>query len=176
MIGDDYMDSNGNNGNNEKTSPAYSWNISDLVFICMYVWHLYWHSIHFSNDRNAKMRQYDKCTHLQWNESIHKAWKGQLFVLVDQYLIWRYGTGVMMQNNEGAHHIFHGDSVGVFGTWSLRPGLHLANVTYLYFTEQLPVTQRKDELNAMLVHVGLLGCSPIQPIISIKLEYLELYH
>jgi hypothetical protein len=50
------------------------------------------------------------------NESIHKAWEGQLSVLVDQYLMWRHGTGVTMQDDEGAHRVFHVDSVGVFGT------------------------------------------------------------
>lgn len=39
------------------------------------------------------------------------------------------------------------------------------------------VRQREDELaNAALIRSGLLGCSPVQPVVAIKLECLELYH
>ncbi|KAF8126588.1 hypothetical protein EV363DRAFT_1401744 [Boletus edulis] len=98
-------------------------------------------------------------TRLQRNEHVQKAWEDQLPALVDQYLLWRHGTDVAMQVDDGAH-TFHVKSVGVFD-----------------FTERLPVSQRENELpNAALIQAGLLGCSPIQPVAAIKLECLEFYH
>lgn len=41
----------------------------------------------------------------------------------------------------------------------------------------LAIQQRPNEpANAALLRVGLLGCSPLQPTIAIRLECLELYH
>ncbi|KAF8427611.1 hypothetical protein L210DRAFT_3419861, partial [Boletus edulis BED1] len=104
--------------------------------------------------------RHDRRTRLQRNEHLHKAWEDQLPALVDQYLIWRHGHDPAMQVDEGLCHVFHVDSIGVFT-----------------FTERLAVTQRQDELsNAALIRAGLLGCSPIQPVVAVRLECLELYH
>ncbi|KAF8129932.1 hypothetical protein EV363DRAFT_1168096 [Boletus edulis] len=55
--------------------------------------------------------------------------------------------------------------------------LHHTNTIHQAFTERLAVTQRQDELsNAALIRAGLLGCSPIQPVVAVRLECLELYH
>lgn len=55
--------------------------------------------------------------------------------------------------------------------------LHATNVSAQDFTERLVVTQQEDELsNTALICASLLGCSPVHPVVAIRLECLELYH
>jgi hypothetical protein len=53
----------------------------------------------------------------------------------------------------------------------------MLNHTLKGFARAITIQQRPNEpANAALLRMGLLGCSPLQPTIAIRIECLELYH
>ncbi|KAG1721638.1 hypothetical protein EDB19DRAFT_1646337, partial [Suillus lakei] len=55
--------------------------------------------------------------------------------------------------------------------------IFLVLISFLEYTPSIAIQQHVDEpANSSLLHIGLLGCSPLQPTIAIRLQCLELYH
>ncbi|KAI6145668.1 hypothetical protein EDD17DRAFT_1767881 [Pisolithus thermaeus] len=101
-------------------------------------------------------RRHDTRPRAQRNRHAHQAWQAQLPTLVDRYLAWKHNGPEELAGD----HVFHVDVIGVF-----------------QYERHVNVIQKADEsANAALLRVGLLGCSPSQPRIAIRLECLELYH
>ncbi|KAI6015494.1 hypothetical protein BKA83DRAFT_4498752 [Pisolithus microcarpus] len=101
-------------------------------------------------------RRHDTRPRAQRNRHAHQAWQAQLPTLVHRYLAWKHNGPKELAGD----HIFHVDVIGVF-----------------QYERHVNVIQKADEsANAALLRVGLLGCSPSQPRIAIRLECLELYH
>ncbi|KAG2341488.1 hypothetical protein BDR05DRAFT_976866 [Suillus weaverae] len=92
---------------------------------------------------------------------MHNAWNLQLPKLADAYLHWKHiGRHDLDVESELPPHQFHISTVDVFEFQPVRT-----------------ITQHNEEVaNAALVHVGLLGCSPTAPSVTITLQCLELYH
>ncbi|KAG2343823.1 hypothetical protein BDR05DRAFT_999730 [Suillus weaverae] len=87
------------------------------------------------------------------------AWKEQMPTLVDGYLAWRHEVPTD-KDNTIVSNMFHVDVVGISG-----------------FAHAITIQQRPNEpVNAALLHMGLLGCSPLQLTIAIHIECLKLYH
>ncbi|KAG2067453.1 hypothetical protein BDR04DRAFT_1159032 [Suillus decipiens] len=87
------------------------------------------------------------------------AWKKQMPILVNSYLAWRHRVQTI-DDNIIVSNIFHVDAVGISG-----------------FACAITIQQHPNEpVNAALLHMGLLGCSPLQPTIAIRIECLKLYH
>ncbi|KAI5989491.1 hypothetical protein EDD15DRAFT_2370522 [Pisolithus albus] len=110
----------------------------------------------FAHSRPRSHRRHDTRPRVQRNRHAHQAWQAQLPTLVDRYLAWKHnGSGEL-----AGDHVFHVDVIGVF-----------------QYERHVNVIQKADEsANEALLRVGLLGCSPSQPRIAIRLECLELYH
>ncbi|KAG1813766.1 hypothetical protein EV424DRAFT_1326503, partial [Suillus variegatus] len=100
-----------------------------------------------------------KRTCTQRNHLANTAWTQQIPTLVEAYLCWKHEP----QNHcaeDPSHHTFTVSGVGIMD-----------------FSPCLCIQQQHDEVaNAALLHYGILGCSPVQPTVAIRLECLELYH
>ncbi|KAG1863674.1 hypothetical protein F4604DRAFT_1929076 [Suillus subluteus] len=108
----------------------------------------------------ANCQHYDRRTQTQCNLHAHNVWSEQLSTLIDAYLLWKHGSCKSDGDDHTADYMFEVCGIGIM---DLEPSLH--------------VSQRPDEpANAVLLHLGLLGCSPIQPTVAICLECLEVYH
>ncbi|KAI6094140.1 hypothetical protein EV401DRAFT_1896450, partial [Pisolithus croceorrhizus] len=109
-------------------------------------------------------RRHDTRPRAQRNRHAHQAWQAQLPTLVDRYLAWKHNGPEELAGD----HVFHVDVIGVF---------RCSSTDSLEYERHVNVIQKADEsTNAALLRVGLLGCSPSQPRIAIRLECLELYH
>ncbi|KAG1752327.1 uncharacterized protein EDB91DRAFT_1044478 [Suillus paluster] len=98
-------------------------------------------------------------TRRQRHQHADAAWKEQMPTLVDAYLAWKHEVPTV-DDNTVASNIFHVDAIGIID-----------------FARAITIQQRPNEpANVALLHVGLLGCSPLQPTIAIHIECLELYH
>ncbi|KAG1772889.1 hypothetical protein EV702DRAFT_1201363 [Suillus placidus] len=104
-------------------------------------------------------RRQDKRTCTQRNRLANTAWAQQIPTLVEAYLRWKHEP----QNHcadDPSHHTFTVSGVGIMD-----------------FSPRLLIRQQHDEVaNAALLRHGLLGCSPVQPTVAVRLECLELYH
>ncbi|KAI6022985.1 hypothetical protein BKA83DRAFT_4627227 [Pisolithus microcarpus] len=110
----------------------------------------------FMHSQPRSHRRHDTCPCAQRNRQAHQAWQVQMPILMDRYLAWKHNGPEEMAGD----HAFHVDVIGVF-----QYELHVS------------VIQKADEsVNAALLRVGLLGCSPSQPRTVITLQCLELYH
>ncbi|KAF8591751.1 hypothetical protein K439DRAFT_1611029 [Ramaria rubella] len=90
---------------------------------------------------------------------MYMSWDSQLPMLVAGYLQWQFGE-VFPAREEAESSYFEVTAVGITG-----------------HTEYCHIIQHPGEhTSIMLVRVGLLGCSPIDPLVAITLDCLELYH
>ncbi|KAI6149057.1 hypothetical protein EDD17DRAFT_1766528 [Pisolithus thermaeus] len=118
----------------------------------------------FMHSQPRSHRRHDTRPRAQRNRHAHQAWQAQLPTLVDRYLAWKHNGPEELAGD----HVFHVDVIGVF--WC-------SSTDSLEYERHVNVIQKADEsANAALLRVGLLGCSPSQPRIAIRLECLELYH
>jgi hypothetical protein len=54
--------------------------------------------------------------------------------------------------------------------------IFLVLISFLEYTPSIAIQQHVDEpANSSLLRIGLLGCSPLQPTVTIRLQCLELY-
>ncbi|KAG1885509.1 hypothetical protein F4604DRAFT_1918207 [Suillus subluteus] len=114
----------------------------------------------FSQERQPGVyRRVDVRTRAQRHQRAYNAWKDQMPTLVDAYLAWKHNAP-SDDGNTVVPNIFHVDIVGIAD-----------------FERAVAIQQHTDELaNTALLRVGLIGCSPLQPSIAIRIECLELYH
>ncbi|KAG1882375.1 hypothetical protein F4604DRAFT_1921540 [Suillus subluteus] len=114
----------------------------------------------FSQERQPGVyRRVDVRTRAQRHQRAYNAWKDQMPTLVDAYLAWKHNAP-SDDGNTVAPNIFHVDIVGIAD-----------------FERAVAIQQHTDELaNTALLCAGLIGCSPLQPSIAIRIECLELYH
>ncbi|KAI6097652.1 hypothetical protein EV401DRAFT_1895465 [Pisolithus croceorrhizus] len=118
----------------------------------------------FMHSQPRSHRRHDTRPRAQRNRHAHQAWQAQLPTLVDRYLAWKHNGPEELAGD----HVFHVDVIGVF---------RCSSTDSLEYERHVNVIQKADEsANAALLRVGLLGCSPSQPRIAIRLECLELYH
>ncbi|KAG1794530.1 uncharacterized protein HD556DRAFT_1442718 [Suillus plorans] len=104
-------------------------------------------------------RRIDVRTQTQCRQHANAVWKEQMPILVNGYLAWRHRVPTI-DDNTIVSNIFHVDAVGISG-----------------FARAITIQQRPNEpANAALLRIGLLGCSPLQLTIAIRIECLELYH
>ncbi|KAG2137739.1 hypothetical protein BD769DRAFT_1291575, partial [Suillus cothurnatus] len=97
---------------------------------------------------------------LQRNRHCHSAWMSQMPALVASYLRWKHREAMPTPHVEAGTFVFHVSTVDILASMS-----------------SMSVQQAADELaNVSLINIGLLGCSPIQPKITVSLQCLELYH
>ncbi|KAG2075506.1 hypothetical protein BDR04DRAFT_1005736, partial [Suillus decipiens] len=90
----------------------------------------------------------------------HSAWMSQMPALIASYLRWKHCEAMPAPNVEARTFVFHVSTVDILASMSL-----------------MSVQQAADELaNVSLINIGLLGCSPIQPKITVSLQCLKLYH
>ncbi|KAI6037355.1 hypothetical protein BKA83DRAFT_4041207, partial [Pisolithus microcarpus] len=87
------------------------------------------------------------------------AWELQIPALVEGYLAWKHRPEDEVIH-EPRDHVFHVDVISIFD-----------------YKAQIPVIQKAgNTANVVLVHRGLLGCSPTQPSCAVTFHCLELFH
>ncbi|KAG1788605.1 hypothetical protein EV424DRAFT_1356054 [Suillus variegatus] len=105
-------------------------------------------------------RRHDIRSRTQRQQRAHAAWQEQLPALVDNYLAWKHSCLQEDHGGPAPHSIFHVTAVSISE-----------------YTPSIAIQQHMDEpANSSLLRIGLLGCSPLQPTVAIRLECLELYH
>jgi hypothetical protein len=101
-----------------------------------------------------------------------------MLILVNSYLAWRHRAPTI-DDNTIMSNIFHVDAVGFlvrFHSPNTCPLLML-NHTLKGFAHAITIQQCPNEsANTALLHMGLLGCFPLQPTIAIHIKCLKLYY
>ncbi|KAG0703735.1 hypothetical protein DFH29DRAFT_1040613 [Suillus ampliporus] len=101
-------------------------------------------------------------TRLHRNHQMYAAWHSQMPSLIDAYLRWKHDD----PNEVGA------DQPQVSALT-----FHVSTIDITFHTNVKVVSQGHEELaNVSFLKLGLLGCSPLQPTITVSLHCLKLYH